>query len=170
MIRQKGDVMKRIFFDLDGTLAEWKEADMRELKSKGYFLNLSPQKEILDFARRLANKEKFEVYILSAFLTDCTALEDKNMWCDMKAPEIKNRNFVLNGTNKALSVMKILQKKSLTDEDILVDDYSKNLNEWKKYGGKAIKWLNGKNGRGLKFDGPRTGDVDELAKLISSAA
>ena len=56
--------MKCIFFDLDGTLAEWKEAGMRELKSRGYFLNLDPQTEILDFARKLAKKDNWCTFCL----------------------------------------------------------------------------------------------------------
>ncbi len=160
--------MKRIFFDLDGTLAEWKESSLEELKKNKYFFNLKPQEEILKFARELSKKKDLEVYILSAFLTGCSALQDKISWCDLLAPEINNREFVMCGTNKAVHIIECFEKASLTKDYILIDDYSKNLNEWVQYGGKAIKWLNGINGKGVEFQGPRTGDVEELRRLIAS--
>jgi len=160
--------VKKIYFDLDGTLAEWKKASsMRELFENHYFLNLKEQKNILNFARSLAENACHEVYILSAFLPNCTALEDKTLWCVEKAPEIKNRIFIINGSNKADAVIKILHQEALTNDDILIDDYSKNLNEWTNAGGKAIKWLNGINGNGNTFKGPRTNDIRELYQLLA---
>lgn len=161
--------MKRVCFDLDGTLTEWKEAaTIQELKADEYFFKLAEQPDILEYARKLAKSEDVEAYIVSAFLTDCPALRDKGRWCDQKIPEIENRIFVKCGTNKASAVKLALNVGSLTDDDILVDDHTPNLIEWEEAGGKAIKWLNGINGNGNTFKGPRTGDVEVLNELIGA--
>ena len=76
----------RYFFDMDGTLAEWREINLKIneseeianinniqkrlydiLKSPGYYKTLKPQQEVLDLANKLIDEGK-EVFVLSCFI------------------------------------------------------------------------------------------------------
>lgn len=159
--------MKRVYFDLDGTLAEWKTtATMQELQQKNYFFFLKPTK-LARLANCLAKRNEIEVMILSQYLTGTPALKDKNRWCDLYIPNIdqEHRIFVPCGDGKAEVIQKSLGR-PLNKEDILIDDYSKNLMEWSAAGGTAIKWLNGINGKGGTFQGIRIMQVPDLEKQL----
>lgn len=160
--------MKRVYFDLDGTLAEWKAAaTMQELQRKDYFFCLQPT-NLVPFANRLAKHPDIEVMTLSQYLPDTYALEDKNRWCDIHVPNIdqEHRIFVPCGIGKPEYIQKALRC-SLSEDDILIDDYSKNLTEWSAAGGTAIKWLNGINGNGGTFQGFRVMWVPDLEQIIT---
>lgn len=159
--------MKRVYFDLDGTLAEWKAAaTMEELQQKDYFFTLKPT-NLVQFANRLADRRDIETMTLSQYLPDTYALEDKNRWCDIHVPSIdkKRRIFVPCGIGKPEYIQEALRR-PLSEDDILIDDYSKNLTEWSAAGGTAIKWLNGINGHGGTFQGFRIMWIPDLEKII----
>lgn len=135
---------QRLFVDMDGTLAVFKQVDELEtLYEKGYFLNLAPQKNVLAAVRELVvNHPEIEVNILSAYLTDSQyALQEKNAWLDRFLPEIDrdHRVFVPCGTDKKEGIRDGIRK-----NDFLLDDYTKNLNEWQPPA-RGIKLLNGIN-------------------------
>lgn len=134
---------KRIFIDMDGTLAEWKNiSSNEELYKKGYYESLKPNKYLLEETKKLI-KEGKDVYILSSFLSDSNyALNEKNLWLNKHLPElpISKRIFVPYGDIK----YKYLPSK-ITSFDYLIDDHTKNLLDWKDAGGTAIKFLNGIN-------------------------
>ena len=93
----------RIFIDMDGTLAEWKDiASIKELYKKGYYESLKPNNYILDETRSLI-KEGKDIFILSSFLSDSDfALHEKNNWLDKYLPELpkEKRIFVPYGDSK----------------------------------------------------------------------
>ena len=97
---------RRIFVDMDGTLAEWIENESTDvLYEKGYYENLKPNELLLQTIKRLINKGE-DIYILSSFLNDSKyALEEKNNWLDRYLPELsKNKRiFIKYGDNKILS-------------------------------------------------------------------
>lgn len=161
--------MKRVYFDLDGTLAEWKSgATMLELQQKDYFFQLKPT-NLVSLANRLVERSDIETMTLSQYLPDTYALEDKNRWCDIHVPAIDrmHRIFVPCGIGKPEYIQKALRR-PLNEDDILVDDYSKNLTEWSAAGGTAIKWLNGINGINGTFQGIRIMCVSDLEKIIKN--
>mgnify|MGYP002512213969 CR=1 FL=1 len=135
---------QRIFVDMDGTLAVFHPVDELEtLYEKGYFLNLEPQKNVLAAIRELTvNHTEIEVNILSAYLSDSPyALQEKNEWLDRFLPEIDrdHRIFVPCGTDKKEGI-----RGGIRENDFLLDDYTKNLNEWQPPA-RGIKLLNGIN-------------------------
>lgn len=135
---------QRLFVDMDGTLAVFKPVDeMETLYEKGYFLNLTPQENVVEAIREIAtNHSEIEVNILSAYLTDSKyALQEKNEWFDRHLPEIDSdhRIFVPCGTDKKEGI-----REGIRSNDFLLDDYTKNLNEWQPPA-RGIKLLNGIN-------------------------
>ncbi len=136
---------ERIFVDMDGVLAKFNHVQSEEeLYEKGYFANLKPLPTVVDGMKRYIkeNPDK-EIYILSAYLTESPyALQEKNEWLDRYLPEISSdhRIFCPCGKSKADYIIGGIQK-----TDILIDDYTKNLTQWKEQGGIGVKLLNGIN-------------------------
>lgn len=133
----------RLFIDMDGTLAEWKNIKSNdELYQKGYYESLQPNEYILKETKKLIEEGR-NVFILSSFLSDSNyALKEKNNWLDKYLPELpkERRIFVPYGECK----YKYIPNK-ITSLDYLIDDYTKNLLDWKSVGGTGIKFLNGIN-------------------------
>ena len=135
---------QRLFVDMDGTLAVFKPVDeMETLYEKGYFLNLEPHENVVAAVKEIiVRNPDIEVNILSAYLTDSAyALQEKNAWLDRYFPEIdrEHRVFVPCGTDKKEGI-----RDGIRENDFLLDDYTKNLNEWQPPA-RGIKLLNGIN-------------------------
>lgn len=135
---------QRLFVDMDGTLAVFKPVDELEtLYEKGYFLNLEPHENVVSAIKEIIkNCPDIEVNILSAYLTDSKyALDEKNAWVEKYLPEIpqKNRVFVPCGSNKRECI-----EGGVRPYDYLLDDYTRNLNDWQPPA-RGIKLLNAIN-------------------------
>ena len=144
--------VKRLFIDMDGTLAEFHPVDTMEmLYEKGYFEELPPHENVVNGIKTFMKENPdAEVFILSSVLTDSPyAQAEKNEWLDRYLPEIsmENRIFVPCGSAKNEFVPGGVQ-----ENDALLDDYSKNLHEWP---GKALKLMNGINGTKGSFQGEK---------------
>lgn len=126
---------KRIFFDMDGCLAVFREsAKVADLYEKGYFESLPAQPNIIEALRIL--RTKFECYILSSYLSDSPyALKEKNIWLDKHLPEMdgEHRLFIPCGTSK----IDFGDYNPLSD--VLIDDYGINCRDWSETGGTYIK-------------------------------
>ena len=135
----------RLFVDMDGTVAEWKAAEeFEDLYEKGYFASLKPYQNVVDAIRLILQHTAIvEIYTLSAVLPDSPySIPEKMEWLDRHMPFISHdhRLFIHNGTEKMAAVPGGVQP-----GDVLLDDYTLNLDQWAKYA-KAIKLLNGING------------------------
>ncbi len=134
---------KRVFVDMDGTLAVFRPVDTLEtLYEKNYFLDLEPQVNVVEAVKDIIKKDEVEVFILSAVLSDSNfALKEKNEWLDKYLPEINknHRIFPPCGANK-----KDFIPDGIRNNDFLLDDYTHNLTLWSPPA-KGIKLLNGIN-------------------------
>lgn len=148
----------RLFIDMDGTLAVWKQAAcFEDLLQPGYFRDLPPYQTVLDAVKILCNtKPELDVYALSAYMPENPyAVHEKNAWLDAYLPEIdsEHRIFVACGSSKARAAANRLKTPCIDNSFVLLDDYSVNLHEWKANRGSCIKLRNGINGNGGTWKG-----------------
>lgn len=128
----------KIYIDMDGCIAKWNmDASIEDTFEPGYFAALEPDERLIDAVKMLS--EEYDVSILSAVYQDNHSMNDKITWLDNNGLGHLQRIFVPYGQ----------PKQKYIDQDftsILIDDYSKNLEEWilakNCYG---IKYLNGIN-------------------------
>jgi len=134
--------MKTIFYDMDNTLAlfsiKGEEGQaLEKMFEKGFFRNL-PVLENSIIALKVLVKSGFDVRILSACVDSPYCKAEKIEWLEEHFPFIPKEKIHLMevGQNKA----EIIQNEGLTvNGSYLVDDYSKNLQQWLEYGGIPIK-------------------------------
>lgn len=152
---------KNYFFDMDGVLAEWipatpgTEEDLvdainRILYAKDHYLNLAPNESIIRLANLLSYQENANIYICSCYLPDKGDISPKTQkldWIERYMPFIPKSHIVLvpDTTNKADYIETYVLCRPLDKDDILFDDYHKNLTEWSEHNGTPIKVLNGFN-------------------------
>ena len=133
---------------MDGTLAKFYELEncCELYKNPGFFKKLKREDSLVAALTKIQKTEK--IAILSS-VPSKTAIIEKLEWLEEVCPELSPffLLFPFLGENKAEYVKKFLRR-DITDKDILLDDYSLNLNEWEKAGGTGIKWYNGLNMRG----------------------
>lgn len=162
--------LKRLFIDMDGTLAEFKPVDqIEQLYEKGYFADLTPLYNVVDGIKTFKQDHlDYDVFILSSTLLDSPyALPEKNDWLNKFLPEINqlHRFFSFCGQKKSEAVPYGIQP-----DDVLLDDYSANLFEWT---GKGIKLMNGINGTKGSWQGQRIDAMlspQEFANQLYTAA
>ena len=138
--------MIKLFLDLDGTLAKFnskRNALQRFDNEKGFFASLKPYKYIEEI-NKIATSGNIEVYIISATPNEQADL-DKMIWIKTYLKDIKQENicFCRLNENKA----KVINNKLniiIDKECVLLDDYTKNLIEWKNLNGIGIKRLTSK--------------------------
>ena len=158
--------MKRIFLDLDGTLAKFNVRNALERFDKeiGFFANLGAYKGIESINELAKNGV---IYIISAS-PNTQADNDKMIWISKYLPNVPQENITMCrlGENKA----KIIESKysmSISQECYLLDDYTKNLQEWVANGGTGIKRLTSvaDNSTG-KWQGLTLKDLTQLAAMV----
>lgn len=130
--------MKKIFLDLDGTLAKFNVPNALERFDKeiGFFSKLGAYKGI-EAINELAKNNN--LFVISASPNE-QADKDKMIWLEKYLPNINVNNITICriGENKA----KIIQDKyniTINEQCYLLDDYTKNLIEWENFGGTGIK-------------------------------
>lgn len=159
--------MKRIFLDLDGTLARFnvRNALQRFDNEIGFFANLLAYKGIEEINEMA---KAGNVYVISASPNE-QADNDKMKWIEKYLPALQITNIVLCrlGENKA-QVIKNQLNINIDSETYLLDDYTKNLTEWESAGGVGIKRLTSvaDNSRGL-WKGLTLKDLCKLAEMVA---
>lgn len=137
----------KIYIDMDGTIARFHDENLylERMFEKGFFRDLKPFENAVVAIEKLVNDSTAEIYILSATLNSCS-LDEKNQWLDKYLPNIDKDHRIFTSLNVPKSEAIGHQ---LTDKDILIDDYNKNLLEWEKAGGTSVKAKNNINHKGL---------------------
>lgn len=146
------NIKKRLFVDMDGTLALWKQSSsIEDCFYQNYFKDLPPQNSILEGVKRFMKRNpEVEIYILSAVLDTPYAIPEKTEWLQKYIPEIKKWNYIFVPYGKD----KFNYIKNLNRNDYLLDDYTKNLLSWHKAGGTGIKCKTMNNHTNKTWNGP----------------
>lgn len=175
-----------LFIDMDGTTAQFYESAscLEEMYNDHFFLHLNPYKNVIRGLTKLVRKLKQDeqvvnVYTLSAVPVEIAdkVKEDKLQWIQTYFPIVKSCNalFLNIGTNKAETIKNLLGV-PIDENCYLLDDYNKNLHEWKSAGGTSIKLVNEINDKGtngplwigprIRYDFPEDRICDELKGII----
>lgn len=129
---------KIIYFDLDGVLAKWNvSASLAEINDpfSGYFRHCRRQINV-GLAAFLLWMAGYDVQFLSKAPSE-QAGRDKKIWL---------RRWIILAFIPAIIVPYEESKNDyVSEEGILVDDFSQNLSEWK---GVSVKFYNSINGHG----------------------
>lgn len=155
---------QNIYIDMDGTLATWQWVGPDTFTKPGYYSSLPMNESMVEAAKELM-KEGCNVCILSAVLQDNHSKNDKDEWLDKYLPEIpkENRFYVPYGSSKNELI-------NHGDNDVLIDDYNDNLDEWE---GIPIKFCNGINNGSGEWKGytiTHTSSGEVIAKTIMALA
>ena len=155
----------KFMFDLDGTTCQFYEHPecLEEMYSGTYFKYLTPYENLL-IAIKMLIERGHEVGIISACVTE-SSKHEKQFWCHYNLPEINPENILLCdvGLNKAEEYVK--QGGDL-GKTMLIDDYTKNLNEWKDAGGIAVKFRNELNGTNGTWKGKSVRYTDTPEEIV----
>ena len=162
-----------LYVDMDGTIVKWvpmqteSEEEVYDiLKSRHYFLKLPPAHHALNAVKELLGWG-LKVKILTSYLSDSAyALDEKRLWLNKYLPEVEERDriYVPYGIPKAEYLG------SIGPNDVLLDDYTKNLREWEVAGGTGIKFLNSLNHTRKTWSGAKVSwDSKTLAEDIMTA-
>ena len=176
---------KRLFVDMDGTLAEWRKISLKIesdedrsdvlkkmndiLLTPGYFATLKPYENVVEAVWKLS--EKYEVFVVSCVInknSEQNPETEKNEWLDHFAFFIdkNHRIFVPDGENKMNYIPGGIKK-----GDALLDDFTKNLTEAVQSGMIGIKLLNDVNEKKGSWAGPAVSkdySAKDIAKGIES--
>ena len=152
---------KRLFLDMDGTLAQFHDVDKTFIEAmwqEGFYVGLKPFQNMIEGVREFIKEHpEVDVYVLSAVLdTDPPfVVDEKNAWLDRYLPEIsaERRIFTRAGHNKADYIGEVSAR------DYLVDDYNKNLREFEAAGAHSIKFRNDINHQGKGAYGGEKGSL-----------
>jgi 5'(3')-deoxyribonucleotidase len=161
--------MKKIFLDLDGTLARFniKNALERFATEKGFFANLKAYKNIEEI-NEIAKGGN--VYIISASPNE-QADKDKMEWIKKYLFNIPFENILICrvGDNKA-EIIKNKLNIIIDQTTILLDDYTHNLVEWESAGGVGIKRLTSvADNKTGKWKGLAIRNLNQLKGAVSLA-
>ena len=155
---------KNYYFDMDGVLVRYGVNDYSGddpvwlRKGIHYFLNLEPDHTMLriaDMMHRHCEQTNDEMYILTSLSSKNIIFNehfhDKILWLNKFMPYVNIDHILISVTNKRDTV-EYITNHTLTKNDILIDDYNKNLHEWATCHGTSVKYCNGINNPD-SFDG-----------------
>ena len=155
--------MKRLFVDMDGTLARFHDEVMylERMFENGFFKNLKSFDNMVRGIKEFINMHPdVDVYIISSAVNSPFCVKDKNAWLDLYLPEIPKakRLFPDIGTQKA-DYIRGKTGFAVTKMDYLLDDYNKGLVQFQEAGGSSIKCHNNINHKGLGLYGGQKGNL-----------
>ena len=164
--------MITFWIDMDGVLAKYHRKDYKCADPKflhygeHYFRTLEPIQKMVDAVKELdaecKNTSKINdvstrvatntnnisnltgIHYVNNFLLE-EHIQDKLAWLHEYLPCLDtDTQFAPTTDNKPVQAM-LFKGKALTANDILIDDFNKNLFDWEAYSGTPIKFLNGTN-------------------------
>lgn len=133
-----------IFIDMDGVIAEYDKNVVEHMYKKGFFENRPVVETMVELSKKLV--KDYEVYILTSCIDSEYCQQEKASWLDKHLPEVKreNRVYVNYGEVKARVAEMTVDCEGRVN--LLIDDYTENLDKWDLFGALPVKVMNGLNG------------------------
>jgi 5'(3')-deoxyribonucleotidase len=126
-----------IYCDMDGVLADFDKVENaveRYKQEPQFFYNLEPIADNVNAIKELIAKD-YKVKILSKSPHE-NADKDKRKWLEKHLPEIKNADMIFARPHeRKIDFVNELEK----NFSLLLDDYEKNIEEWRSENGIAFK-------------------------------
>lgn len=177
-----------VFFDMDGVLNVYDKTiyntdSLEETPefidpTKHYYLNVPADERALELFNLCLSQNNFDVYVLSSCHKRSSIFiaqrNDKLAWLSKRIPRFSQHHFITIpvGKSKAEFVANMLGRERLSNIDILIDDYSKNLNEWNALNGQGLKYYNSENTldsyNGLTLD--KQTSAEDVVDIINTIA
>ena len=170
-----------ICFDQDGVLAVY-ERDAYNFDSKegprflqeGYFRTVKPNITAIKLLEKCMEVCPNDTYIITTVPNvpnKNDIVMDKLFWITSYIPRFNIGTQFIAPTDAKMTFIEWIRGSSITQRDVLIDDYNPNLYSWATRGGTAIKFINGLNHietwAGDCLDGT-VFDADNLFKLLMS--
>lgn len=164
--------LNRIFFDMDGVLFKFDNIlqSVDPLYEEGYFRNLPIQKATIKAINEILENSPEQVYILSHYVDSPYAKKEKLESLKQYCPGLIPENIILVPYNENKTDYVPINVK---ENDVLIDDYNKNLIKWKEAGGFPIKFVNQINdvrgtfqGQRLEYDDPMI--IESLINIVNN--
>lgn len=151
-----------IFIDMDGCIAKYDQSKFDGLYPEylrpdtHVFLKCEADTRMIAILEEL--NKNFNVYILTGVYNQGSIalghIADKWAWLQKNCPFIKKEQFIPTCFPKPLAIK--TRGLKIDAQQILIDDYNRNLREWNEAGGCGVKYLNGINSsetyNGLNLD------------------
>lgn len=146
-----------VFLDLDGVVFKYDMVDYigdnPKYKQEGYFKTRPLDENAYEMLKRLNDSDEVEnIYILSSAIIEGYTIEQNKVIADDKTknvmyhiPWFPKENIIIAIEKTKPETVREVLKRQISTSDILIDDFNRNLKEWEKAGGSAIKYINNIN-------------------------
>ena len=132
--------MGRIFINVDNTLARTRQAldTFERLYEPRFFSSLSPYANMVDAVNEIIAREKTDVFFVTNAPREIDCFEERKSWIFKYFPKVSSDNIVTYPTELDMTAYIPL---GVMPDDILVADYNKSLNAWRRRGGIGVKFV-----------------------------
>ena len=128
---------------MDGVLAKFEPASIEEMTSPGFFISRKPDMPVIQMMEMVKQTSGMDVCILSAYLLPMSK-DEKIQWNELfTGIPLENQFYVPYGQDKNEFLEKF---GGVKPDDVLVDDFTKNLTTWNGIGVKLYNGINGSHG------------------------
>lgn len=164
------EAQTRLFVDMDGVLARFHDdildennvVQIEKMYEPNYFYQLKPFQKMVEVINHVAQYYANNIYILSAVdNAHPDFIVQKTKWLQKYIPNLQESHFLFPDVKvdkcdfvKAMSSNHVLRK-----NDILIDDFNRNLKSWHEAGGYSIKFKNNINHTGQGRFGGDKGEI-----------
>lgn len=170
---------KNYYFDMDGVVVEYDrdaytgDDPLFMRKNQHYFKDLNPDRKMLEVIDIMHQKSRYtgdHIYLLTSIPMNGAIFNehfhDKISWVHRWLPYLDIDDILISVTSKRDTV-EYIQNHQLSTKDILIDDYNRNLNDWRKANGISVKYCNGINSPD-SFDGIKIHKTDDACAIIEA--